>query len=214
MGCELHITRRDDRWDEEGAEISRQERESVVAADPDLVMRPIPDGWPADASSSALMTTWSDREDGIEALHWDQDVGSWPTGSPRTRRCPMRSALRRPRPWRPSTPAGRGHRARAAVAALALTAYDCGAPRAAWRVRPPGGAEHDLRKGGPVRRRRWHSLPRARPRPVSLPCNLPPAVGDGRPGLRGQGDPTDRDPLPHVLGAGPGAPGRGGGDTP
>ncbi|WP_225638581.1 hypothetical protein [Streptomyces solaniscabiei] len=33
--------------------------------------------------------------------------------------------------------------ARAAVAALALTAYDCRAPRAAWRVRPPGGAEHD-----------------------------------------------------------------------
>ncbi|MER7195543.1 hypothetical protein [Streptomyces flaveolus] len=34
-------------------------------------------------------------------------------------------------------------RARAAVAALALTAYDCRAPRAAWRARPPGGAEHD-----------------------------------------------------------------------
>ncbi|MFF9496545.1 hypothetical protein [Streptomyces flaveolus] len=34
-------------------------------------------------------------------------------------------------------------RARAAVAALALTAYDCRAPRAAWRARPRGGAEHD-----------------------------------------------------------------------
>ncbi|MEV5645984.1 hypothetical protein AB0L67_38730 [Streptomyces flaveolus] len=34
-------------------------------------------------------------------------------------------------------------RARAAVAALALTAYDCRAPRAARRVGPSGGAEHD-----------------------------------------------------------------------
>ncbi|MFJ3213542.1 hypothetical protein [Streptomyces flaveolus] len=38
--------------------------------------------------------------------------------------------------------ADRDH-ARAAVAALALTAYDCRAPRTAWRARPPGGAEHD-----------------------------------------------------------------------
>ncbi|MER7721983.1 hypothetical protein ABTX99_34530 [Streptomyces flaveolus] len=44
MGYELHITRRDDWWDEEGSAISRQEWESVVAADPDLGIQPIPDG--------------------------------------------------------------------------------------------------------------------------------------------------------------------------
>lgn len=76
MGYELHITRRDDWWDEEGSEISRQEWQSVVAADPDLVMQPIPDGWPGDAFSSALMTTRSERGDGIEALHWDQGLVS------------------------------------------------------------------------------------------------------------------------------------------
>ncbi|MCX4566153.1 hypothetical protein ACFYMR_00410 [Streptomyces albogriseolus] len=76
MGYELHITRRDDWWDEEGPEISRQEWESAVAADPDLVMQPIPDGWPADAFSSALMTTRPDQEDGTEALHWDQGLVS------------------------------------------------------------------------------------------------------------------------------------------
>lgn len=34
-------------------------------------------------------------------------------------------------------------RARATVAALALTAHDCRAPRATRQVRPPGRAEHD-----------------------------------------------------------------------
>ncbi|MGK5498813.1 hypothetical protein [Streptomyces sp. URMC 125] len=74
MGYELHITRRDDRCDEEGAEIGRQEWESAVAADPDLVTQPVPGGWPADAFSSALMATRADREHGIEVLHWDQGL--------------------------------------------------------------------------------------------------------------------------------------------
>lgn len=76
MGYDLHITRRGDWWDEEGPEISRQEWESAVAADSDLVTQPVPEGWPAGACSSALMTTRPDRQDGTEVLHWDAGLVS------------------------------------------------------------------------------------------------------------------------------------------
>ncbi|MEU1622670.1 hypothetical protein ABZ479_35910 [Streptomyces sp. NPDC005722] len=76
MGYDLHITRRDDWWDDEGPEIGRQEWEAAVAADPDLVMQPVPDGWAADAFSSASMTTRPEREDATEMLHWDEGLAS------------------------------------------------------------------------------------------------------------------------------------------
>ncbi|MHC3470963.1 hypothetical protein ACYF6T_19930 [Streptomyces sp. 7R007] len=76
MGYDLHNTRRGDWWDEEGPEISRQEWKSAVAAGPDLVVQPIPEGRPADALSSALMTTRPDRKDGIEVLDWDEGLVS------------------------------------------------------------------------------------------------------------------------------------------
>ncbi|MFF3691087.1 hypothetical protein [Streptomyces sp. NPDC002187] len=44
MGYDVHITRRENWWDEQGPDISTQEWEAVVAADPDLVMFPMPEG--------------------------------------------------------------------------------------------------------------------------------------------------------------------------
>ncbi|MFI7503948.1 hypothetical protein ACIBVL_36815 [Streptomyces sp. NPDC049687] len=41
MGYDVHITRRENWWDEEGQDISTAEWEAVVAADPGLVMTPM-----------------------------------------------------------------------------------------------------------------------------------------------------------------------------
>ncbi|MFB7260449.1 hypothetical protein [Streptomyces nojiriensis] len=41
MGYDVHITRRENWWDEEGQDISTAEWEAAVAADPGLVMAPM-----------------------------------------------------------------------------------------------------------------------------------------------------------------------------
>ncbi|WP_327675542.1 hypothetical protein [Kitasatospora sp. NBC_00458] len=48
MGYDVHITRRQDWWDDEGEDIGAAAWEAVVAADPELVMLPTPEEWRGD----------------------------------------------------------------------------------------------------------------------------------------------------------------------
>ena len=70
MGYDLHITRRENWWDEQGPDISTPEWEAVVAADPDLVMFSPPGGWHGEPQwIAALATSLQDAEIGW-ALYW------------------------------------------------------------------------------------------------------------------------------------------------
>ncbi|MFE6049245.1 hypothetical protein ACFQ6N_00635 [Kitasatospora sp. NPDC056446] len=60
MGYDVHITRRENWWDEEGQDVSAAEWEAVIAADPGLVMHPMwwSAGWIVSKSpSDAVIAT-------------------------------------------------------------------------------------------------------------------------------------------------------------
>ncbi|MGQ4390011.1 hypothetical protein [Streptomyces sp. SAS_270] len=71
MGYDLHITRRDDWWDEEGPEITTAEWAAVVEADPALEMVPPPPGWNEPPQWSAEMITHPPENRMGTAMHWD-----------------------------------------------------------------------------------------------------------------------------------------------
>jgi hypothetical protein len=48
MGYDLHITRRENWFDEEGPLITAAEFEAAVDHDPDLALVPVPNGWLGD----------------------------------------------------------------------------------------------------------------------------------------------------------------------
>ncbi|MCI3277002.1 hypothetical protein [Streptomyces cylindrosporus] len=69
MGYDIHITRRQDRWDEDGSEIAAHEWQAVVESDADLSMIPAPPGWSGPSQWSAVLTTHPDEERLGTALH-------------------------------------------------------------------------------------------------------------------------------------------------
>ncbi|MEU2296632.1 hypothetical protein, partial [Streptomyces antibioticus] len=70
MGYDIHITRREDWWDEGGPGIATHEWEAVVESDADLSMIPPPSEWSGPSQWSAVMTTHPDEERFGTALHW------------------------------------------------------------------------------------------------------------------------------------------------
>ncbi|WP_327072233.1 hypothetical protein OG196_01125 [Kitasatospora purpeofusca] len=70
MGYDLHITRRENWWDEEGGDIGTAEWEAAVAADPDLVMVPMPEGWQGSAEWVAETVPRKEEEARSEPLWW------------------------------------------------------------------------------------------------------------------------------------------------
>ncbi|MGW4895052.1 hypothetical protein ACWEQL_22690 [Kitasatospora sp. NPDC004240] len=70
MGYDVHITRREIWWDEEGPDISTLEWEAVVAGDPDLVMFSPDGGWGGEPQWIAELATGSQDPELGEAMYW------------------------------------------------------------------------------------------------------------------------------------------------
>ncbi|MET9396089.1 hypothetical protein [Kitasatospora sp. NPDC002965] len=70
MGYDLHITRRENWWDEEGEVISTMEWEAAVAADPDLVLVPTPEGWQGGTEWVAETVPRNEGKSRPEPLWW------------------------------------------------------------------------------------------------------------------------------------------------
>lgn len=71
MGHDIHLTRRVDRWDEDGPEITADEWEAVVASGAEPSMIPAPLGWTGPVRRSALLNTRPDETRFGTALYWD-----------------------------------------------------------------------------------------------------------------------------------------------
>lgn len=71
MGYDIHITRREDWWDEDGPEIATHEWEALVESDTELSMLPPPPGWSGPSQWTAVMTTHPREEQLGTALHWE-----------------------------------------------------------------------------------------------------------------------------------------------
>lgn len=70
MGYDVHISRRENWFDDHGPVITMSEFESAVARDPDLVMVPMPDGWQRGPQSVAQLAGDAQRQE--SALHWSE----------------------------------------------------------------------------------------------------------------------------------------------
>jgi len=70
MGYDVHITRREDWWDESGPEITEQEWHTVVAADPDLKMTSATTGDDQVPHWIAEMTAHPPEHRLGTAIHW------------------------------------------------------------------------------------------------------------------------------------------------
>jgi hypothetical protein len=71
MGYDIHITRREDWWDEDGPVIATHEWEALVENDADLTMIAPPPGWSGPSQWTAVMTTHPREERLGTALHWE-----------------------------------------------------------------------------------------------------------------------------------------------
>ncbi|MFI1400976.1 hypothetical protein [Streptomyces sp. NPDC020681] len=71
MGYDIHITRREIWWDQEGPEITAAEWAAVVEADPELEMVPAAPGWDGPTQWTAQMVTHPREERLGTALHWN-----------------------------------------------------------------------------------------------------------------------------------------------
>ena len=92
MGYEVHVTRRENWWDEDGGEISAQEWAAAVC---DLAMVPVPEGWSGQPQWVAEMTTGPAPEFRTEGLYWSAGriVAKHPTDALITKMCQVARVL-------------------------------------------------------------------------------------------------------------------------
>ncbi|MGW5663948.1 hypothetical protein ACWEWG_28320 [Streptomyces sp. NPDC003758] len=95
MGYYVHITRRENWWDEKGQDISTTEWEEAVAADPDLAMIPMPEGRQGGTQWVAETVPRREAESCREPLWWRSGriVAKHPTDALIAKMCQVAKAL-------------------------------------------------------------------------------------------------------------------------